>query len=659
MELKQLEIMLMDEQVETRLDAVRSFSQLTAFNEELFVRMLGDSDWRVRKEAIGLFLRLSDAESRAAHIIEQLRHPGNAGLRNAAIEILISLGAQGTPELIRQFALSDAEVRKFIVDILGEIGHPGCVSELLLFLHDEDENVRYAVVETLGKLRADEAVSELLKLLENADAGLRFTIFDALASIGSSVPVEMLLPYSNDRLLRKAVFSCLGEIGNLQALSILIDGLSDPIRKTREVALLSIGKLLKAAGEWTASEELLIPPPEQLSHVVDYLDHSNPEFKRAACYLLSLQFNKDMFLRVLPLLADENLRSDVVTACKHLSQGLLVELLEGASLEDDAAIYLIFIAGELQCAVVIPLAMQAITAADPQLRYAAIVTLGKLAAIDAIGLIGNALTDEIPDIREAASEALRQLGAIDTLAVIKAITPSFESEQASLRLLAVRILGGLELNEVENYLLQAIKDVAPEVRCEALRSLKGSGSPRLLTGLSIALTDENLDVRRLAASALEVYPADKGLAILEQVVDDPDPWVRTTAIRSLQRGEGREVVSLLEKGLSDPVGVVVISALETVVKVLPEGAQEYLLQGLEHEDADVVKVAVLLLLQAGKEELLFSHIKPQVRMAAVAELQLQDMVEWQQLFEQQLHVETDQNVRQAIEEALRRGSAGA
>ncbi len=659
MELKQLEAMLTDEQIEVRLDAVRSFSQLDIFHEKLFVRMLGDSDWRVRKEAIGLFLRLPDAGSRIAYVIEQLRHPENAGLRNAAIEILISLGGQGTPELLRQLVPSDTEVRKFIIDILGEIGHPGCVGELLPFLQDDDENVRYAVVETLGKLRADESVDELLKLLENADAGLRFTIFDALASIGPAVPVERLLPYSNDLLLRKAVFTCLGKIGNLQALSLLIDGLADPIRKTRETALLSIGKLLKAAGGVIIGEEFNPPSTEQLAQVVDYLDHANPEFKRAACYLLSLHFNKEMFLRVLPLLTDEELRPDVVAVCKHSPKELLIELLEEVSLDDAAAIYLIFIAGELRCADVIPLAMQAGTAAEPQLRYAAVLTLGKVAAFDAIGLLGKALTDEIPDIREAASQALRQLGEIDALAVIKAVAACFESEQAGLRLLAVRTLGGLDANEVEDYLLQAIKDVAPEVRCEALRSLKGSSSQRLLTGLSIALTDENPDVRRLAAAALEVFPASKSLAVLAHVLDDQDPWVRTTAIRSLQSSAATEVMPLLEKGLSDPVGVVVIAALETIAQVLPGRAQQYLLHGLEGGDADVVKVAASLLLRSGNKDLLFSHAKPEVRIAAVTELQLQNRREWQPLFEQQLQVETDPNVRQTIEDALRRGRVGA
>ena len=621
MELKKLETMLRDEQVELRLEAVRGLSQLDRFCEELFVLALGDSDWRVRKEAIGLFLHLPDASSRTTQIIEQLRHPENAGLRNAAIEILISLGAQGTPELIQQLTVSDAEVRKFIVDILGEIGHSACVAELLPFLQDKDENVRYAVVETLGKLRASESISSLLDLLESADAGLRFTIFDALATIGTTVPAEKILPYSNDRLLRKTVFSCLGQLGDLQALPVLIDGFLDPMRKVRETALLSLGQLIKSSGDSIALVTTPQLSAEHLAQAVEYLDHSTLEYRSAACYFLSLQFDRDLFLRVLPLLAVEEIRADVVAACKQIPIDLFVELLETTPLESAEAIFLIFMAGELQCSAAVPLSLQAIAADDPQLRYAAVMTLGKVAALESIDALGRALTDEIPDICQAASEALRQLGQVDAIAVIKAITPSFESGQASLRLLAVRTLGGLNPKEVEDYLLQAIKDVAPEVRCEALRNLHGDCSQRLLTGLSIALTDENADVRRLAASALANFPTSKGLTVLAQVLDDPDPWVRTTAIRSLQAGKAKEdVIALLERGLSDPVGVVVIAALETIAQVLSEGAQKYLQQGLENADQDVVRTAVSLLLERKQKELLFAHSEPQVRLAAVAEL---------------------------------------
>ena len=108
----------------------------------------------------------------------------------------------------------------------------------------------------------------------------------------------------------------------------------------------------------------------------------------------------------------------------------------------------------------------------------------------------------------------------------------------------------------------------------------------------------------------------------------------------------------------DPVGVVAIAALETLVQVSPAVSQGYLYQALENADSDVIKTAVSLLLKANHKEQLLSHSKSFVRLEAVAELQLQDRFEWQLLFEQQLVVENDPNVRRALEEALRRGTIG-
>jgi len=133
-----IEKLLQDEQVEKRLQAVRELAGLKVFPWELFLRGLADEDWRVRKESVTIYLQLPDAASRARLILEQLAHPENAGLRNAAIEILIGLGHQIVPVLLEGLAAGTSEVRKFIVDILGEVDSCDSVPQLLPLLHDPD-----------------------------------------------------------------------------------------------------------------------------------------------------------------------------------------------------------------------------------------------------------------------------------------------------------------------------------------------------------------------------------------------------------------------------------------------------------------------------------------------------------------------------------------
>lgn len=654
----ELHELLKDPLVEKRLQGARALSQSDGFVESLFLLALGDEDWRVRKEAIAYFMQQADAIARVDFIIDQLSHPDNAGLRNAAIEILINLGAQVAKILLTRLPSSDAEVRKFIVDILGEITCPGCVAALLPYLQDEDDNVRYAVVETLGKLGSVEAVSGLLELLDNSEAGLQFTIFEALTSIGKGVPAARILPYAENALLRKSVFSCLGQLSDAAAIPVLLKGLSDPLRKNREVALLSFGQLIKGLSEKDCPE--VDPQSDQVvERLLGYLQHDNLDYRRAACYVLSLFPEANVVNEILPVLAVEELRDDVVAAAKLIPKAIFNGLLEATSLADEKSLYLIFILGELGYPEVEALAIEGIQSEDPQLRYAATMALGKICSHAAITQLGDTLADEIPEIRQAASDALCRIGCEQPAAMVKTVTPYLESPDADLRLLAVRTLGGMPADSVESYLLLALKDVTPEIRCEALRGLAGHQSQRLLSGLSLALTDEIAAVRRLAAAAIGAFPARRSNPILLHALDDPDPWVRMEAIRAINAGENADLEAILERGLNDPVGLVAIAVLETIPRLLPEKSDRILWNALNHEDSEVVGTAVRLLFAADSCVALLAHERPLVRLQTVNELRRSDHPHRLSLLEELLEKETDAQVRQAIEEVLRKGVAGS
>lgn len=658
MDQKELEALLQDEQVEKRLQAARELSHLTTFAEQLFVQALGDEDWRVRKEAVTYFMQQVDAAERAETVADLLSHPDNVGLRNAAIEILIGLGPQVVGLLFARLACADAEVRKFIIDILGEIGYSSCVAELLPYLQDEDENVRYAVVETLGKLRSVAAVGALLDLLDNSEAGLQFTIFEALAAIGEGVPVERILPYARNTLFRKSVFNCLGQLGSADAIPVLLNGLSDPLRKNREVALLSFGRLIKSLSVTDCPE--VDPQSDQVvGRLLDFLMSDDPAYRRAACYVLSLFPEVGIIRKILPLLADEDLRADVVAAAKFIPKTILTAFVNSVSLDDETALYLIFLLGELGYDEIESLALEGIKSENPQFRYASTIALGKICASEAIERLSDALADEIPEIREAASDALCLIGRAEPEAIIKTVTPYLESPEIVLRILAVRTLGALPPEAVESYLLLALKDAVPDVRCEALRGLSGNSSSRLLSGLSLALTDENSDVRRLAAAAVGTFPAKQSTAILEYALDDSDPWVRMTALKGLTGTDEETLTALLTRGLEDPVGLVVIAALETLERLLPDAAAPFLLKALGHEDMEVVDTSVRLLMRSDSGGELLSHERPLVRLKAIKEMQRSSVAGWQALFEERLGCEQDKQVRQALEDALRMRGAGS
>ena len=650
--------MLRDSNVQVRLDAVRRFTEPEIFPADLYRLALGDEDWRVRKEAANQFIQSRAAEKQAGFLIDLLQHPDNAGLRNAAIEILIGLGATAIPVLVHRLPTEGAEVRKFIVDILGEIGHPSCIDNLLPHLQDADANVQYAVVETLGKLRAETAVDSLLDLLDQADVGLRFTIFEALAVIGANVPVARIAQFAEDRLLRKVVYSCLGRLGEVQSLPLLVAGTADPLRKSREAALLAIGGLIEKLAATIPLPEVPMDHGDFDQLILEFLGQEDPSFRRAACYALCLRPTREALWKILPLLADEGLRSDVVAACRRMPESLLLSLLEDAAPEGEVAPYLIYLFGELQRREILPLAEAGLQADKSQLRYISILTLGKIGALRSIPLLGGRFLDSVPEIREAAAESLRLLGALAPKEVADVLGPFLESNDSGLRLLAVRTLGSLPAEKVEDSLLLALKDYAPEVRCEALRSLKGLVSPRLISGLSLALIDEIADVRRLAAEALGAFPPQRVMSILASAAEDQDPWVRMSAFRSISGGDEKSVEALLRKGVADEVGMVVIAALDTLARLLPDRAGKYFCQALENSDPEVVATAVRLLLADGQGFQLLTHGSAAVRLAAIQELERQEAKIWTGWFADCLNSENDPQVRAALATALRRGRAG-
>src|SRR6185295_3000189 len=91
--LGRLEPMLAHAEPEQRRRAVKELVALRAPGVvPLFVRALGDEDWRVRKEASSLTPRVEPKEELVQALSHALSDRENIGLRNAVVEALVSLG---------------------------------------------------------------------------------------------------------------------------------------------------------------------------------------------------------------------------------------------------------------------------------------------------------------------------------------------------------------------------------------------------------------------------------------------------------------------------------------------------------------------------------------------------------------------------------------
>ena len=101
------------------------------------LRAMADADWRVRKTAVEALVALS-GERVISGLIQALSSHDNAGARNSAIEALVQIGGSVVDAILPVMATPDPDVRKFVVDILGDIKDRRAVTALIARLKDED-----------------------------------------------------------------------------------------------------------------------------------------------------------------------------------------------------------------------------------------------------------------------------------------------------------------------------------------------------------------------------------------------------------------------------------------------------------------------------------------------------------------------------------------
>lgn len=145
---------------------------------------------RAVREAIFGALRQIEHDS----VIEgalQLLDSDDSFLRNQAVEILRTRGPSVIPFLDEAFRADDSDRRKFVIDILGQLGDAGTSEIYARALRDPDLNVVITAVESLGNARQTqfrETVAELISA--GTHPMLTCASLEALAQIGDATSVD-------------------------------------------------------------------------------------------------------------------------------------------------------------------------------------------------------------------------------------------------------------------------------------------------------------------------------------------------------------------------------------------------------------------------------------------------------------------------------------
>lgn len=624
---------------------------------------MGDVSWRVRKEAVNAVIGMFPDGTAIEGIVGLLASPDNAGLRNSAVEALERLGGRAVPALLRTVADSDHDVRKFVIDILGNIGDRTCLPALVAALTDPDANVSAAAAENLGKLGDAEAVPPLVAALANPDVWFRYSVLGALARLGQPVPFEVLAPLAAENLLKRPVFDCLGAVGSVEAAGLLVNGLADRVRTVREAAAVALVRLRSRVGDGDALEAIDrqlaalrgAPCIEPLLVSLDAVEQPTVE---AVIRILGLIGDERAAVPLLQGVRNERLRRPCLDGLRGLGEaGLAALAARFPAADDEERTLIVHVWGELGYAAGEALLVAAMAAGHPALRRAAVIAAGKIGLTALLGQIDALLADGDSDVRDGCIGALVRLAAAESagvrpIAQTLAVAESPESRRNAVLLYAA-------LADGERLALLA-KDEDPLVRRSAVVALAETGHGESLGGLVMALVDEDAEVRIAAAAGLGESGAAAAIAPLLVALADEDPWVQCAVLKSLGRLGGADALKAIEQRLSSFEGVVLIAALETLASFREPSALALVRRTLDNPDEEVVKAAIGILADDGEEWLaeygdrLLHHPHWDVRITfARALAQLRGVVAVPQL-EAAFAEERDELVRSQLRDLLDR-----
>jgi HEAT repeat protein len=647
---------------EIRLQGLRDLASCDSTEGlDLIFQAFGDESWRVRKESIELYLKRPVSRELIGEIIELLHAEENAGLRNAAVEILTRMGRDSVPLLLSQARCPDPDVRKFIIDILGDIEDSEAVPVLIAGLDDEDSNVRAAAAENLGKLKSTEAVPSLLNAMHHQDLLLQFTILDALSRIAAPVSLNDLMPYKNEKLLRKALIDCLGKAGDDSAVSELVVSLTDSMRNVREAAILAMVSIHGRYPDAVTRQLSQCEKGPAAVAVSGYLDDEyNEPLKRATVRVLGWLGAADSVVPLLKMLDYESLQTEALSALVDIGRGNCRALLTTwDKVEGNQRAYLAYIMGEAGCSEGLAVLQDGLLADDNQIVRMSAYALGKIGAVQMLPNLVDCLRSESSEVQEAANEALIALGQSFPEKTFAALEPLLADTDATQRMFAVMVLRELDNSAVLDTLGMALKDSAVEVRRAAVKVFERFDVSEHISSLLLSLTDEDAEVRRTVIEILGNCNNEDALDGLQLALQDEDVWVRASAVRGLGRIAGSRSCPLIESSLKDPVGLVSIAALETLSTLEDPDVVAHMVSALDHSDEEVVTAAMNLLTNYGSFEWINDHaerlinhpfwvVRAQIARSAAEVLGEKS----RSLLESRLAVETEEVVRQQISDLL-------
>ncbi|GEM_PF-6842648 len=628
---------------------------------EVFKEAMGDSRWRIRKTAIEGLLRYYDLSAVIELLLQLVHEEENANLRNSAIEGLVRLGSKATYKIIEALPRENDEIKKFYVDILGEIGDESVAPYLIRLLDTEDENLLSAVIEVLGKIGNAETIKILIDILEKRKDNINivFCVLSASRDILSRYPKIQLeyrnfLPYIDEPLLRKAFLELAGYISDPKIILPIVENLNIPQKGIREAAFRAIYKFYIHNPQYR--KELLdaIRKNEIKKDLVyKALNSSNIETKSGAALVLaarrdtsaipqilrSIEENREFFLEIMEFYGEEvvgiihdicfDFDDDTKSfMCKIISkmgnqksEDLLLDLIQGGS-------------EKLVASVAEALARVGTEKSiEPLVRY-----LTKGENVETVEAVINALKRLVRDYPSVASQ------------VIEKYLDSCTGKTCKKNMLW--LIGDTESTQYWKYVTMLLKDNDPEIRKWALRTLRQLKVKDSLFQVQPLCFDEDEKVRIEAIKALAAIGGREVLDYFKILKEDPNFWIRLETLKALEEILGDEVVEYLVDKMDDPIGAVVVVALEILDRHWSEKYKNLLKNALKHPDPEVIHTAMEIAIKRKVFDIIleaYKELPPESRKKIINSLYRIPLdPDSAELIKKMIKIETDSEIKNAL-----------
>lgn len=650
-----------DGDVEIRRNAVlmvRGLDESVAVEQKLRVLLqaMQDPNWRVRKTAADIIVMDFPIESFVKGLVNLLHLEGNAGARNSAIEVFVRLGKKVTDFLIEEFKSPDGDIRKFIIDIIGQISDRKSLPLLISALNDEDDNVRAAAVEYLGSMKEPTVVERLVEVLRGPDLWTAYPAVEALGKIGDRAALPALIESLSRGTLKEPALKALAEIAEPGTIASIVPLLDDKSKSIQHEVLVTLEKMYKKG----VSEDAITGGlrnylgEKTMTVLLNHAWSSKHEVRVASILFLGLLRDRNALEPLMELSQEEAYAGDVRRALVFIGRDQPQALLQLFNMENNYfKRVLTAVAADVASSEYLEPLISMVDSDDGHVRANALFGLSRIGDERAIPVIIRRLTDPYVDVQERAVEALYKFK--DWLNIAE-LTDMLRDPNPVLRKNIAALFGRIATPVMAEDLCFAMQDSDTLVRRASINALANISSARAVECLMSALTDEDPNNRICAILGLGATAGDSAVEPLLLIFRDNDDMLKVYAIKSLGMIGSPKAIPELIKLFEDINGFVVNAAVEAVAKIGGDSAREALRRLLASKDMEIRRTAIRAIASLdGTEGDIIPFLDDQdwaTRAAAVESLSTRADASVIAKMERMLEGEDDTVVRKALEKAI-------